>query len=183
MVDPDDDEIVENRHCTQYCHTGKVDFTAGARGHLDELEASFRARLPHVKIRKSETDTNVFDTRRILQYARLLMPLDVSQNESAAEKLRAYKNQNSALQNFQSGLKRKAKNSVAKRKYDFCVNIAPSAIEEYEYWERHDGWNGHRVWEETKKGAGRADATKQGRSFGSLPVSFSQSRGHERIRH
>ncbi len=25
-------------------------------------------------------------------------------------------------------------------------------MEEYEFWERHEGWNGHNVWEETKHG-------------------------------
>ncbi len=33
--------------------------------------------------------------------------------------------------------------------------MAPYAISEYEYWERQEGWNGHRIWDETQKG-GRA---------------------------
>jgi len=45
--------------------------------------------------------------------------------------------------------------SGAPGKYEFTVQIAPQGIAEYEYWERHEGWNGHRIWEETKKG-GRA---------------------------
>jgi hypothetical protein len=35
------------------------------------------------------------------------------------------------------------------------VEIAPHALIEYERWERHDAWNGHHIWDETKKG-GRA---------------------------
>lgn len=47
---------------------------------------------PDIRIRMKETDDNVYDTRKILQYARLLMPPSVSGRDSAAEKLRAYKN-------------------------------------------------------------------------------------------
>src|SRR5207248_7734802 len=44
---------------------------------------------------------------------------------------------------------------AARRKYEFTIQIAPYAIREYEYWERHKAWNGHHIWDETKKG-GRA---------------------------
>jgi hypothetical protein len=40
-------------------------------------------------------------------------------------------------------------------KYEFTVQIAPHALKEYLNWEKHAGWSGHRIWEETKKG-GRA---------------------------
>jgi hypothetical protein len=52
---------------------------------------------------------------------------------------------------------------VAGRKYEFTVQIAPYAIAEYEYWERHDGWNGKYIWDETDKGgrACRRDKTKR----------------------
>jgi hypothetical protein len=101
----------------------------------------------------------VYDTRKILQYTRLLMPVSVSGNESAAEKLRAYKNPEQCLTDFSDWYERKdgdkPEDKAARRKYEFTVRIAPQAIAEYEYWERHDGWNGHHIWDETKKG-GRA---------------------------
>src|SRR5439155_26740193 len=118
---------------------------AGARGHLDELAASIQARRPNFKIRMKETDEEGYDTRKILQYARLLMPLSISKNDSAAEKLRAYKNPEQCLTDFSEWYENKA-DPVARAKYDFTVEIAPYAIEEYEYWERHEGWNGHHVW-------------------------------------
>ncbi len=163
IVDSEPDEVVETAIARNTATPVKSISQAGARGHLDELEASIKKVRPEIQIRKKETDENVYDTRKILQYARLLMPASVSDNESAAEKLRPYKNPEQCLTDFSEWyeLKEKAGDpeypgaEAAHRKYDFTIQMAPYAIAEYEYWERHEGWNGHHVWEETKKG-GRA---------------------------
>lgn len=155
IVDADPSEVVETAIARNTATPVKSISQAGARGHLEELEASIKKRRPDIKIRKSETDENVYDTRKILQYTRLLMPTDVAQNDSPAERLRAYKNPEQCLTDFSDWYEAKNTDPGARRKYDFTVQIAPYAIEEYEYWERHDAWNGHNIWEETKKG-GRA---------------------------
>ena len=155
IVDPDSTEVVETAIARNTATPVKSISQAGARGHLDELEASIKKRRPDIKIRKSETEEDVYDTRKILQYTRLLMPLTVSKNDSAAEKLRAYKNPEQCLTDFSEWYESKDKDPNARAKYQFTVQIAPYAIEEYEFWERHDGWNGHHIWDETKKG-GRA---------------------------
>ena len=155
IVDPDPNEVVETAIARNTATPVKSISQAGARGHLDELEASVQKRFSNINIRKSETDINVYDSRKILQYARLLMPVGVSKNDTAAEKLRAYKNPEQCLTDFSDWFERKEKDPEAKAKYDFTIQIAPIAIEEYEYWERHAGWNGQHVFEETKKG-GRA---------------------------
>jgi hypothetical protein len=155
VVDPDAGEVVETAIARNTATPVKQISQAGARGHLDELEQSISKVRPDIKIRKSETDLNAYDTRKILQYARLLMPVGVSQNDSAAEKLRAYKNPEQCLTEFSQWYEDRDKDPVARQKYEFTVQIAPYAITEYEYWEKHDGWNGHRIWDETKKG-GRA---------------------------
>lgn len=155
IVDSDSKEVVETAIARNTATPVKSISQAGARGHLEELEASIQKRCPDIKIRKSETDEDVYDTRKILQYARLLMPVSVSKNDSAAEKLRAYKNPEQCLTDFSDWYESRNKDQTARAKYEFTVQIAPYAIEEYEFWERHEGWNGHHVWEETKKG-GRA---------------------------
>ena len=155
IVDPDPDEVVETAIARNTATPVKSISQAGARGHLDELEASLKKRKPNIKIRKSETDENVYDTRKILQYARLLMPSEISQNKSAAEKLRPYKNPEQCLTDFSSWFENRKADASIKAKYDFTVQMAPFAIEEYEYWERHDAWNDQNIWSETKKG-GRA---------------------------
>jgi hypothetical protein len=155
IVDSDPTEVVETAIARNTATPVKSISQAGARGHLEELEASIRKRRPDIKIRKSETDEDVYDTRKILQYSRLLMPVSVSKNDSAAEKLRAYKNPEQCLTDFSEWYENRSLDPIARAKYEFTVQVAPYAIEEYEFWERHDGWNGHHVWEETKKG-GRA---------------------------
>jgi len=155
IVDPDPSEVVETAISRNTSTPVRSISQAGARGHLDELEAAIKKVRPDINIRKSETDENVFDTRKILQYTRLLMPASISQNSTAAERLRAYKNPEQCLSDFSRWYETKDSDLEAAAKYEFTIQIAASAIQEYEYWEHHEAWNGHRVWEETKKG-GRA---------------------------
>lgn len=155
IVDPDPEEIVETAIARNTATPVKSISQAGARGHLDELEKSVQKVHPDIKIRKSETDEGVYDTRKILQYARLLMPKEVSNNDSAAEKLRPYKNPEQCLSDFSEWYEARDHSAEARAKYQFTVQIAPYAISEYELWEHHPTWNGHHIWDETKKG-GRA---------------------------
>jgi hypothetical protein len=155
IVDPDGDEIVETAIARNTATPVKSISQAGARGHLEDLEKSIVKVHPGIKIRKSETDEKVYDTRKILQYARLLMPKEVSGNDTAAEKLRPYKNPEQCLSDFSEWFDSKDKKPDAQLKYNFTVQIAPFAISEYAYWETHPAWNGHHIWDETKKG-GRA---------------------------
>lgn len=163
IVDPDSEQVVETAIARNTATPVKSISQAGARGHLDELQASIKKVMPSVVIRKSETDIDVFDTRRILQYARLLMPLDVSKNDTTSEKLRPYKNPEQCLADFSKWYEERSKNPDSKRKYDFTVQIAPYAIQEYEYWESHDAWNGNHIWEETKKGGRACRRDKSGK--------------------
>jgi hypothetical protein len=157
IVDSDPEEVVETAIARNTATPVKSISQAGARGHLDDLERSVQAVMPDIRVRRSETDqeNEVFDTRRILQYARLLMPTSVSENDTASEKLRPYKNPEQCLTDFSSWYEDRGHDSSAKEKYSFTVSIAPYAIQEYLYWESNPDWNGHHVWEETKKG-GRA---------------------------
>lgn len=154
IIDADSDEVVETAIARNTATPVKSISQAGARGHLDELGASIRAIHPELKIRMKETDEGI-DTRKILQFARLLMPASVSGNESAAEQLRSYKNPEQCLTDFSRWYEEKNTNPQSKAKYNFMVQMAPHALDEYAYWEKHEKWNGNRIFTETKKG-GRA---------------------------
>ena len=83
------------------------------------------------------------------------MPLSVSGDETASERLRPYKNPEQCLADFSEWFENRKTDIEARRKYEFTVQIAPHAISQYHYWETHAAWNGSHLWEETKKG-GRA---------------------------
>ena len=108
IVDPDESEVTETAIARNTATPVKSISQAGARGYLDELEKSIQKVLPDTKIRKRETDVEVYDTRRILQYTRLLMPAQVSGNDSASERLRAYKNPEQCFTSHSAGNARPA---------------------------------------------------------------------------
>ncbi len=154
IVDPDPTQIVETAIARNTASPVKSISQAGARQHLNDLAASIDLAFPGKKIRKSETELgeDYIDTRKLLQYARLLMPPEIAQNESPAEKLRPYKNPEQCLTDFSDWWESYEKDPVAKAKYDFTVKIAPSALREYAYWETHSAWTGQNLFEKTTGG-------------------------------
>jgi hypothetical protein len=152
IVDPDPLEVVETAIARNNSTEVKSISQAGARGQLDELQQAIEKVRPGLKIQFSETDRDAFNTRQILQYARLLMPESVSKSDSAAEKLKPYKNPELCLRDFSSWYQTKDSDPDAAEKYRFTVEIAAQAISEYEYWQGHEAWNGKYIWEETSRG-------------------------------
>lgn len=160
IVDPDPLEIVETAIARNNATAVKSISQAGARGQLTELQAVIAKKRPDIKIQTSETDQNAYDTRKILQYARLLMPESISKSDAASEKLRPYKNPEQCLSDFSEWYMTKDSDPDSAAKYRFTLEIAAEAITEYEYWERHEAWNGKYIWEETARGrAVRRDKT------------------------
>jgi hypothetical protein len=160
-VDPDPSSVTETAIARNSATAVQSISQAGARGHLNDLAKAIESARPGQHIRRSETETDVIETHQILQYTRLLMPKTVSGNDSAAEQLRAYKNKAQCLADFSEWYQTKDTDASAARKYSFTVQMAPVALREYEAWLVHEAWNGHRIWEDTKKGGRvcRRDAT------------------------
>ena len=162
-VDPTHSSVIETAIARNTATAVASISQAGARGHLDDLKRSVSEGYSGARIRMSETDQDVLETLQILQYTRLLMPASLSGTFSASEKLRAYKNRAQCLSDFSDWYTRKNSDLEAKAKYDFTVQFAPQAITEFEYWRTHSGWNGHQIWEETKKGGRAVRRNKAGR--------------------
>lgn len=160
-VDPEHSSVIETAIARNTATAVKSISQAGARGHLNELKKSVAKGYNGAQIRMSETDQGVLETLQILQYTRLLMPSELSGTKSASEKLRAYKNKAQCLSDFSDWYMNKQSSPDAEAKYDFAVQFAPQAIREFEYWQTHSSWNGHQIWETTKKG-GRVVRRKGG---------------------
>lgn len=171
-VDPDHSSVVETAIARNTATGVQSISQAGARGHLDELAAVLKGETGRA-LRKSETDVDVIETLQVLQFTRLLMPPEVSGNDSVSEMLRPYKQKSKCLEDFSSWRETiknfeaaektpvgasdelRADAEDARRKYQFVLDMASTALSEYHYWENHNAWNHQRLWEETKKG-GRA---------------------------
>lgn len=155
IVDPDPAEVAETAIARNIATPIKGLTEANARGQLNELESSILAAIPNAKIRMKESDEEGVDARKVLQLARLLMPVSVSDNLATAEKLRPYKNPEQCLTDFCEWFDDRKADPASKLKYEFTVQIAPHALVEYEKWETHQEWNKQNIWQKTKKG-GRA---------------------------
>jgi hypothetical protein len=153
-VDPEHASIVETAIARNTATKVMEITTAGARGYLDELAAAFKEKTG-LNIRTSETDVDVVESLHLLQVTRLLMPPEVSGNESMSEMLKPYKNKAQCLSDFSEWFVNRKTDAGAAERYQFVLDMAVVAFQEYAYWEKHPAWNGYQIWEQTKKG-GRA---------------------------
>ena len=153
VMDPVHEQIVEIAIARNTATSVKSVSQSAARGHLNELKAAIEEQLPGETIQMSETDVigpKTLNTQSVLQWTRLLMPQRLL-NGSAPPRNFAYKQGGKCLADFSSWAQNRDKDEAAARLYDFTVQMAPSAVEEYRYWSAHEGWNGHRLHEYGKR--------------------------------
>tara|TARA_B100000780_G_C21098251_1_gene443063 strand:- start:409 stop:1653 length:1245 start_codon:yes stop_codon:yes gene_type:complete len=125
---------------------------AGARGQLDELYNRMNSHNPNYRVEKSETDQHdaVSDanigTAFLLQIIRLMTPTDLvmqdGSEKNASEVLKPYKNAAQCLADFCLWESSKDSDPRSKALYDFTIQIAPVAWEEYLAWKSHPKWIG-----------------------------------------
>ncbi len=149
IMDPSHESIVEIAIARNTATSVKSVSQASARGYLTELKRSIEAGLPGETLQMSETDTEGLSTQSVLQYARLLMPDEIIGIPLQAKNF-AYKQGGKCLTDFSNWARYRQNDEQAARLHDFVVDIAPIAVNQYRRWERHDGWNGHRLHERGK---------------------------------
>lgn len=167
-VDPDHGSVVETAIARNSASPVKSISQAGGRGHLDELSEVIR-KCTGRDIKKSETaPVENIDTFLVLQAVRLLMPVSVSENETASETLRPYKNKAQCLEDFSSWYVNRSSDPAAAARYKFVIDMACTAIKEYERWQAGGLWTGKYVREETKTG-GRSFRRQKGNVIWAAP--------------
>ncbi|MEM8770510.1 MAG: AIPR family protein [Pseudomonadota bacterium] len=169
-VDPDTSSITETAIARNSATAVKSISQAGARGVLDDLAKRFK-KILKLPITTSETDEseNAVDTKLIIQLCRLVMPADLRPSKFDAEILRPYKNKEKCFQEFAEWYRVMhdaehpgEERELARKRYEFTVSIAPYIWQEYDHYSSADAWNGHKLFEETKKGrAVRRDENKK----------------------
>jgi len=127
----------------------------GRRGQLDEIEKAIQSSMPDAVLSKSETqrpsdDNNYLDTEKVLQVCTALMPSDIWPKRKEADdpkKVYTYSMKSKCLREFQSyesGAKDPSANDHEKSKeiYQYCLDIAPEAINLYNKWKAHPDFKG-----------------------------------------
>lgn len=160
-IDPSQASVVETAIARNSATSVQSISQAGARGHLDELNKIVKKGTGK-GIRISETDLDVHDTFHVLRCARLLMPSSVSGSTGSSEILKPYMNKAKCLEEFSNWYKNRKTDKTAKVKYEFTLNMAVTAMREYETWETSEHWVGQRIWEDTQKGGRTCKRDKNG---------------------
>lgn len=146
IMDPSHESIVEIAIARNTATSVRSVSQASARGYLTELKQSIERALPGETLQMSETDTGGLNTQSVLQYARLLMPDHLLGDKAPARNF-AYKQGGKCLTDFSNWARDRSVDACAKALHDFVVDVAPIAVREYRRWEKHEGWNGHRLHE------------------------------------
>lgn len=124
---------------------------AGRREQLEELELSLRTKFPEIKLRKSETDRSddFYDTEKLIQVMTALIPSELWARTSEKKDPRksfTYAGKAKCLKDFQDlhSLVKKSEqpDALSIQRYQFFIDIAPTAYELYEKWKRHQGFKG-----------------------------------------
>ncbi len=153
IMEPLHEEIVEIAIARNTATSVKSVSQSAARGHLTELKISIEEELPGETIQMSETDvvsSKTLNTQSVLQWTRLLMPQGLAGGGPAARNF-AYKQGGKCLADFSAWAAKRKSDEEAEAMYDFTVQMAPRAVQEYRYWSSHEGWNGHRLHEYGKR--------------------------------
>lgn len=152
IVDPEHASVVETAIARNSASPVKSISQAGGRGQLDELDEIVFAATGQ-RIKKSETDGNgAWDTFHILQATRLLMPFEISKNDSPSEILRPYKQRALCLEDFTRWYENKSRDEDDAARYKFTLEIAATAIEEFQYWQNGHMFNGKSIRAEVSDG-------------------------------
>jgi hypothetical protein len=161
IMEPQHEQIVEVAIARNTAIPVKDVSQAGARGYLDDLGDAIEAGLGE-KLQKSETEPEgVLSAQAVLQWCRMLMPAELEPGGIKAHNM-PYKQAGKCLKDFGGWAYDRKTDTEAERRYEFTVEIAVDAINEYRYWEDHDAWNKHRL-HEYAKGSGGNKAPKGGR--------------------
>lgn len=153
VVTQDDDLIAETAIARNFQNDVMAISIAGRRGQLDELEKAVRKGFPEAKLKMSETQLSddYENTEKLLQVLAALIPAQLWPNEAERNtnpnKAFTYSQRTQCLKMFER-MYRKAKDpgdpehSFNTKLYQFYLDVAPQALELYETWKRHQGFQG-----------------------------------------
>jgi hypothetical protein len=159
IMEPQHEQIVEIAIARNTATSVKSVSQAGARGYLNDLRQAIENGLPGETLQMSETDNEGLSAQAVLQWCRTLMPLFLEAGGNRSRNM-PYKQGGKCLSDFSEWARLRDSDTDAKRRYDFTIQMAATAVKEYRYWEDHEAWNGQRLHE---KGKGNSPLPSGGR--------------------
>lgn len=166
IVEPDQNEHAQIALARNKSTAVKNISVAGKLKHLDDLKLSMETYNSDYKIAMNETDEGI-NPQLVLQIARCFMPsylLGKDHSPTDADILKSYKQSAVVLQEFCNwDNARKNGDKTSAEKYEFIVQIAPIAYDEYLKWNSHPSWQGknlQKVYKEDGKATGKRPGTK-----------------------
>jgi hypothetical protein len=152
IVTDDEALIAETSIARNYQNDVKAVSIAGRLGQLDELEAAMQAKLPGVKLRKSETQLSdeYISSENLLQVITALIPESLwvkPADGGSPNKVFTYSQRAKCLKDFQETYKkakdlRDSDNAEHKKLYQFYLDIAADAYQLHLKWKTHQGFAG-----------------------------------------
>lgn len=149
IVDPDPEQVVLTAIARNTSTQVRSVSQAGAHKYLDDLQKSMAS--INVNIQMSETDDGV-DTRAVLQKTFLFMPHVDDGGFRTWDRNMPHGNAEKCLIYFMSWARDRHTDPESKKKYDFVIQMAPVAYQEYARWESHHEWKGYRLSTEAFRG-------------------------------
>ncbi len=148
IVLEDEDLIAEISIARNFQNDVMTISIAGRLGQLDELEAAVQAHRPGAKLQKSETklSDDYIKTERLLQVITALVPEELWPR-SDFNKVYTYSMKAKCLKEFQEIYRRARDTSDPEQEkfsklYQFYLDIAAQALEIYDEWKAHQGFQG-----------------------------------------
>lgn len=154
IVTDDDDLIAEISIARNFQNDVARISIAGRRQQLEELEVALQSEIPDIKLRKSETDRadDFYDTEKLIQVITALVPSDLwfsAKESNDPRKSYTYSGKSKCLKEFQDLHKASKEptsaNADQQKRYQFYIDMAPTAYRLYEKWIVHQGFNGSRL--------------------------------------
>jgi hypothetical protein len=149
IVTNDEDLIAEISIARNFQNDVMTISMAGRRGQLDELERSFKKKVPDGKLRKSETELSedYVRTERLLQVIAALIPEEIWIDSREFNKVYTYSQRTRCLKDFQEIYKKAndksdLDNIKYSNLYQFYLDIVAEADEIYWRWKKHQGFKG-----------------------------------------
>jgi hypothetical protein len=153
IVTSDEDLIAETSIARNFQNDVMSISIAGRRKQFDELEAAFQKVLPHLKLRKSESELptdEIVDTEKLLQVITALIPNELwyrSGEDKNPNKVYTYSMKSRCLKEFQEVYKKAQDPSDSEYEkytelYKFYLDMSPHAYELYNKWKTHQGFAG-----------------------------------------